>query len=77
MRKTPEEIWSAALEDDYGIKVIDCDPAALEKELFAYRKDKPELFGFYLVKKKDELWIVRARNVSGVRLDGDYRPMEE
>ena len=75
-KMTPKELWAAALADDHGIAVKG-DPASLERDLLAFRKGKPELFGFYLVKKADELWIVRARNVSGVRLDGEYRPMEE
>jgi hypothetical protein len=51
----------------------------VEKELYEYRKESgdPELFGFWITRKKDEVWITRARNLVPSRTDGDFAPLEE
>jgi 8-oxo-dGTP pyrophosphatase MutT (NUDIX family) len=72
---TPEQVWARALEEEVGI-AITC-PADFETLLHEYRKGKSELFGFYVFRRGEEVLIVRAKNLSAVRTDGDYRPMEE
>jgi hypothetical protein len=71
----PKEIWKKALADPVGIAVSK-PPPELELELQDYRRktNDPELWGFHVLRKGGEIWIVRA--VGKVRVDGDYRPME-
>lgn len=72
---TPDQIWTRAKLDEVGI-AFKCD-STLEQQLLDYRKGKDELFGFYIFRRGEEVWIVKAKNLSVVRTDGDYAPMED
>ena len=75
----PKAIWDRALTEPSGCAVSETDLVALEKALYAYRKEvgDPELFGFYIVRSETEVKILRATNITSVRTDGEYRPMED
>jgi hypothetical protein len=73
---TPKEIWLRALEEPIGIAISECS-ASFEQEIIDFRKGNAELFGFYVVRKGTEVWIIRARNLSTVRTDGEYAPVED
>lgn len=62
-----------------GCAVSETDLVGLEKALYAYRKEvgDPELFGFYIVRSETEVKVLRATNITSVRTDGEYRPMED
>ena len=75
----PKLIWDRALTEPLGCAVSEADPKAVERALYAYRKEvgDPELFGFYIVRSETEVKVLRATNISSVRTDGEYRPMED
>jgi len=77
---SPAEIWEQAKEEPQGLVIDQHDDLRdLEEALLAYRKklDDPELYGFQVTRTKSELIITRSTNIGQVRMDGDYRPMED
>jgi hypothetical protein len=75
----PKLIWDRALTEPLGCAVSETDLKEVERQLYAYRKEvgDPELFGFYIVRSETEVKVLRATNITSVRTDGEYRPLED
>jgi len=63
--------------DPTGIAISECDVREVEQGLIDYRNkaNDPELWGFHIVRRGDEVHIIRSP--IGVRRDGAYRPLED
>jgi hypothetical protein len=75
----PKKVWDRALTEPLGCAVSEADLKEVERRLYAYRKEvgDPEMFGFYIVRSETEVKVLRATNITSVRTDGEYRPLEE
>ena len=74
--QTPTDFWEMVVQENTGLRIVECkNPDQTARELAIARKESnnPAYYEFYIVVQKNEVWIIRSRNVGEVRTDGDGR----